>query len=136
MYSFEEYGKLAKLDEWLAICVKRTCRLQRLEDVIGKLEKFYGFCIKLIWRECIDELEICYWKIWKVLWLLHWIDLVWMYGRDLIFCHTTTIIVTLFTCFLLRSPLLGDFHICWPSQSKHFCQSCISSCNAKFPRLG
>ena len=84
MYSSEEYEKLAKSNEWLAICVKTTCRLHRLEDVIGKLENFYGFCIKLIWRECIDELEICYWKIWKVLWLLHWIDLVWMYGRDIL----------------------------------------------------
>ena len=79
MYSSEEYEKLAKLDEWLAICVKTTCRLQRLEDVIGKLENFYGFCIKLIWRECIDELERCYWKIWTVLWLLHWFDLAWSY---------------------------------------------------------
>ena len=82
MYSSEEYEKLAKLDEWLAICVKTTCRLQRLEDVIGKLENFYGFCIKLIWRECIDELERCYWKIWKVLWLLHQMDsafCIWSY---------------------------------------------------------
>ena len=75
--------KLAKLDEWLAICVKTTCRLQRLEDVIGKLENFYGFCIKLIWRKCIDELERCYWKIWKVLWLLHQMDsarfCIWSY---------------------------------------------------------
>ena len=81
-----------------------TCRLSRLEDVIGKLEKFDGYCIKLIWRECIDELDRT--QTSKEYYVLNTVFYV------CILCYMTASLVILFTCFLLRSPLLGDFHIC------------------------